>query len=73
MVNSGRREDDMLDVISALKHNREQAKAALEFYSEAHLIPAEIADHLWQVLSGVVQFIEEANDDNLVSSGQPER
>ncbi len=63
MVDVGKREDRMLDEISALSRRQRETRALLDFYLEAHMIQPEVASHLWEVLSGievVVDGVEES-------------
>lgn len=53
MVDVQKREDALLDQISIYRKNRDNTKAWLDMYSDAHLIAPEVAGHLWEVLMGI--------------------
>lgn len=53
MVNVGKREDGLLDALSAYRTNRDNCKSVIDFYLESHMIAPEVASHLWAVLTGL--------------------
>lgn len=53
MVDVQKREDALLDQISLYRKNRDNTKAWLDMYTEAHLITPEVSSHLWEVLMGM--------------------